>query len=141
RVSLAPAEPGADGEGFAADDALGAIAQGEAAGNPLEVLDAGFGDLEASAEAKLNGVPGLLSGKFDQGAGQVAAKGAVGDAGMVRPTFAANPNKGNVAPQDSAARKQRALALLAPIAARFGETYPWLPRAQDLIELDLSLEA
>lgn len=139
RVSLAPAAPGAAGEGFAGEDDLGAIAQGDTAGTQLEVLDAGFADQEANLEAKLNGAPGLLSGKFDE-RDQGLAK-SPGETGAARPTFAANPNKANTAPPDAAARKQRALALLAPIAERFGEAYPWLPRAQDLIELDLSLEA
>jgi soluble lytic murein transglycosylase len=43
--------------------------------------------------------------------------------------------------EDPASRRQRAVALLAPIADRYGEAFPWIRRAQDLAELELWSEA
>jgi soluble lytic murein transglycosylase len=49
---------------------------------------------------------------------------------------------GSTAPLDTPElRRRRVLAMLAPIVARHDEAYPWLARAQDLVELELFAEA
>jgi soluble lytic murein transglycosylase len=151
RAAQEPPAPNADAEVLSSAES-GASAAQPATVATLEALDAGFGALDPNVLAKaISGAPELVSGVAEGPAlaheTQLLAKATNNDAGEARgpsgarPTFAADANGSGSAPQDAAARKQRALALLAPVAAEFGDAYPWLPRAQDLIELDLTLEA
>ena len=69
--------------------------------------------------------------------GQALVSGLFGASGATN-----SQSLGGIGAVDSAApRRERAVALLSPIAERYGDAFPWIRRAQDLVELELWSEA